>query len=53
VSTVIALVVVAGLIAAFAYFTNAGFGDRRPPKNEKKKDDQASGGDDVTPPPSK
>jgi hypothetical protein len=49
-STAIALVVVAVLIAAFSYFTNAGFGDRKPP--EPKKKDQASPGD-VEPPPHK
>jgi hypothetical protein len=48
-TTVIALVVVAALIAAFSYFTNAGFGDRKPP--EPKKRDQASDVDE--PPPHK
>jgi len=54
-SLIIPLVVVAVLIAAFSYFTNAGFGDRKPPENKidpKKKKDQASAGE-VDPPPHK
>ena len=46
-TTAIALIVVAILIAAFSYFTNAGFGDRKPKK------DQPSDPDDKVPPPSK
>ena len=52
-TTIILLVVVAVLIAGFSYYTNAGFGDRKPP--ELKKKDQASAGpvDDAEPPPHK
>ena len=52
-TTIILLVVVAVLIAAFSYYTNAGFGDRKPPDEPKK--DQASAGapDEVDPPPHK
>jgi hypothetical protein len=51
-TTVILLVVVSGLIAAFSYYTNAGFGDRKPPepKIDPKKKDQASAGADEPPP---
>jgi hypothetical protein len=40
-TTIVLLIGVSVLIAGFSYFTNAGFGDRKPP--EKKKKDQASG----------
>jgi len=62
-TTVLLLVAVAVVIAGFSYFTNAGFGDRKPPelrekeKREKeaqakaaKAKDQASAPDDVPPP---
>lgn len=54
-TTAVLLVVVAALIAAFSYFTNAGFGDRKPPELRKKKpSDQASAGaPDGEPPPHK
>ena len=56
-TTIGILVFVAVVIGLFSYYTNAGFGDRRPknPPNPKKPDqapDQLSG-DDVAPPPSK
>jgi hypothetical protein len=62
-TTIGILVFVAIVIGLFSYFTNAGFGDRRPrePEGEAKKKpegeapkkpDQASG-DDAAPPPSK
>ncbi len=44
-TTVVLLVAVAVIIAAFSYFTNAGFGDRKP--REK---DQASADTDEPPP---
>ena len=48
-TTALVLVGVAVLIAAFSYFTNAGFGDRKPPeKSDAKKRDQASAGADET-----
>jgi hypothetical protein len=47
-TTIILLVVVAVLIAAFSYWTNAGFGDRKPPEDTGK--DQASAGADEPPP---
>jgi hypothetical protein len=53
-TTIGLIVVVAVLIGMFSYFTNAGFGDRRPkePKQPAPKPrDQASGDD--APPPSK
>ena len=49
-TTILLLVVVAILIAAFSYFTNAGFGDRKPPKLRDDKRDQASATDDAPPP---
>lgn len=54
-TTIILLVVVAALIAAFSYFTNAGFGDRKPRElRGKKRSDQASAGaPDGEPPPHK
>jgi hypothetical protein len=53
-TTIILLVVVAALIAAFSYYTNAGFGDRKPPQNrDPKKRDQASAPDETVPPPHK
>lgn len=48
-TTAIALIVVAVLIATFSYFTNAGFGDRKP----KTKKNQPSDPDDKVPPPNK
>ena len=48
------LVVVAGLIGGFSYFTNAGFGDRRPKSDRRaKEEDQPSADDEDAPPPSK
>jgi hypothetical protein len=47
-TTIVLLVVVAVLIAGFSYYTNAGFGDRKP--REPKKKDQASAGADEPPP---
>ena len=55
-TTVVLLIVVAALIAGFSYFTNAGFGDRKPPeRRDKDKRDQASAGapDEDAPPPHK
>ncbi len=51
-TTIVLLVVVAVLIAAFSYWTNAGFGDRKPPeaKIDPKKKNQASAGADEPPP---
>ena len=50
-TTVVVLIGVAVLIAGFSYFTNAGFGDRKPPeKRDAKKRDQASAGADEPPP---
>jgi hypothetical protein len=51
-TTIILLVVVSVLIAGFSYYTNAGFGDRKP---REKKDAQASAGppDEEAPPPHK
>ncbi len=54
-TTIGILVFVAVVIGLFSYFTNAGFGDRRPkeqPPGDKKRA-QASGDDDAAPPPSK
>jgi hypothetical protein len=55
-TTIGILVFVAVVIGLFSYYTNAGFGDRRPktPPAPKKTDQapQASG-DDAAPPPSK
>jgi hypothetical protein len=48
-TTIILLVVVSALIAGFSYYTNAGFGDRKPPEL-RKKNDQASAGEDEPPP---
>jgi hypothetical protein len=50
-TTIVLLVVVSVLIAGFSYFTNAGFGDRRPkpPKDDKPKD-QASAATEEPPP---
>ena len=52
-TTVVLLVVVSALIAGFSYFTNAGFGDRKPPEPRKKERDQASAGAADEPPPHK
>jgi hypothetical protein len=50
-TTILLLVVVSVLIAGFSYYTNAGFGDRKPPQNsDAKKKDQASAGTDEPPP---
>ena len=56
-TTVILLAVVAIVIAGFSYFTNAGFGDRKPADQRGQRDkeketakDQASAPDDVPPP---
>jgi hypothetical protein len=52
-TTILLLVAVAVVIAGFSYFTNAGFGDRKPKElreAEKKKKAQASAADDVPPP---
>jgi hypothetical protein len=45
-TTIVLLIAVSALIGGFAYFTNAGFGDRRP--REKKRQDSA--GADEPPP---
>jgi len=51
-TTVILLVVVAALIGAFSYYTNAGFGDRKPPEvRDKERRDQASAGAPADEPP--
>jgi hypothetical protein len=50
-TTIILLVVVAVLIAGFSYYTNAGFGDRKPP--DKKVDQPSAGAPDADPPPHK
>jgi hypothetical protein len=47
-STIVLILVVSVLIGGFSYYTNAGFGDRRP-KNLPKKN-QASAGADEPPP---
>ncbi len=49
-STIVLLLVVAILIGGFSYFTNAGWGDRRPSEGDDKKKDQDSGDE---PPPSR
>ena len=58
-TTVLLLLAVAVVIAGFSYFTNAGFGDRKPRELREKekqekltaaKKDQASAPDDVPPP---
>ncbi|MGZ3407009.1 MAG: hypothetical protein ACXVDD_09160 [Polyangia bacterium] len=49
-TTVILLVVVSLLIAGFSYFTNAGFGDRKPPDKKQPQKDQASAGTEEPPP---
>jgi hypothetical protein len=49
-TTIVLLVVVAGLIAAFSYWTNAGFGDRKPKEDPKKKDQASAAGADEPPP---
>jgi len=51
-TTIILLVVVSVLIAGFAYFTNAGFGDRKP-RDAKKNQASAGAPDDDVPPPHK
>jgi hypothetical protein len=54
-TTIGILIFVAVVIGLFSYFTNAGFGDRRPkerPPGDKPKRAQASG-EDAAPPPSK
>ena len=48
-TTIVLLVVVSVLIAGFSYYTNAGFGDRKPPEKKTKKD-QASAETDEPPP---
>jgi hypothetical protein len=50
-TTIILLVVVSVLIAGFSYYTNAGFGDRKPP--EKKDAQPSAGAPDADPPPHK
>ena len=52
-TTIILIIVVSVLIGGFSYFTNAGFGDRKPPeRRDKEKRDQASAGaPDEEPPP--
>jgi hypothetical protein len=59
-STIVALVVLAALLGAIAYYTNAGFGDRRPrdarpPRVKANPPDQPSAGapPDEAPPPHK
>lgn len=53
-TTAILLVVVAVLIAAFSYWTNAGFGDRKPPADAEKKDQPSAGAPaEEEPPPHK
>ncbi len=55
-TTILLLVAVAVLIAGFSYFTNAGFGDRKPRElRDKEKRGQASAGpvDEEAPPPHK
>jgi hypothetical protein len=53
-TTIVLLIAVSVLIAGFSYFTNAGFGDRKPPEpKKKKKKDQASAAADEAPPPHK
>jgi hypothetical protein len=55
-TTAILLGVVAVVIAAFSYFTNAGFGDRKPKElreKEKREKAQASAAPDDVPPPHK
>lgn len=47
--TTVVLIGVAVVIGIGCYFTNAGFGDRRPPPPKKKREDQ----DSAVPPPSK
>ncbi|HEY2749055.1 MAG TPA: hypothetical protein VGL86_30750 [Polyangia bacterium] len=49
-TTILLLAVVAVLIAAFSYFTNAGFGDRKPRDAPKKKDQASAAADDEPPP---
>jgi hypothetical protein len=51
-TTVVLIIVVAVLIGAFAAFTNAGFGDRRPKDKPKKPPANQDSGEDA-PPPSK
>ena len=46
------LIAVAVIIGLFSYFTNAGFGDRKPPAPKPPKNDQDSAGEGE-PPPSK
>ena len=52
-TTIVLLIAVSVLIAGFSYFTNAGFGDRKPPEPKNKKKDQASAAADEAPPPHK
>ena len=53
-TTIILLVVVSALIAAFSYYTNAGFGDRKPRDLDEKKDQASAGApEEVDPPPHK
>ena len=55
-TTILLLVAVSALIAAFSYFTNAGFGDRKPsPKSAppKRRDQTSAGADEEVPPPHK
>jgi hypothetical protein len=52
-TTVVLLVVVSVLIAGFSYFTNAGFGDRKPPEKKKKKDQASGEAPPAEPPPHK
>ncbi len=46
-TTIVLILVVSVLIGGFSYFTNAGFGDRKPPDQKK---GQASAGADEPPP---
>lgn len=48
-TTIILILVVSVLIGGFSYFTNAGFGDRRP-RDDKARKNQASAGADEPPP---
>jgi hypothetical protein len=51
-TTIVLLVAVSALIAGFSYFTNAGFGDRKPRelREQEKRARQASAGAEDPPP---